>query len=1155
MFKLFRISEIAWPCWLGAAWLIVSASVGWGGERVTINRIVTGPHDDEGLRDRYAVPYQPITYGQRIKAPLPGLAYSYKLRDWDSDGLVDIIANVRRGYGVVVYRNVGTKAEPLFTSLHDDDNQILMREPSLGRYFDLADFNGDGKLELIGYDGQNDIKKNGRQSVGLAVYYNQGDTLHPKWQKHYVEDPEGGLIRSVADVWNAPRVVATDWDGDGRLDLIIGYEHLDQILPRIERNQGANRLAGFRDPSRYNPDIGRVGWLRNVTPPNGPVTFERQRRLQADGVPIVSYHHPEPCVFDIDEDGDLDLFLGAKDARIRVFLNTGSQERPALSELGLLSDTTGTPIRTALAVRFEPADLNGDGHAELIGCAYFGNQDRYLVFQHDGGEPLKGWNNVGALSMQADLETPVYGMGNSTMDPVDWDDDGDTDLLLGAEPGVPTILINEGDDRQRRFAPARRLQFVDGAPVETFSIDTGVGSYWGPGEWYSDRLTPRAVDWDGDGTLDIVSGSMARRLYFFKGQRVAGELRFEQPRLFQRQGEAFDVPDRIQPGITDWDGDGKPDILISNHPGNLELHLGDGTLNLSDPIRFYHVDGSPVLIDDFWNRQKGNRSSFSVADWDGDGMRDLLVFMFHKGVYWFRNRGNRFEAGVALVEPLYSHNTGISVLDWDQDGKLDLLIGGDERRMIEPSQPGHLVVYSGATLSATEPRIATPSNKAVLHQKIRIPAPLLARDERGAFGGDLRVGDLDGDGRCDFLVYRCQDGAPSGAHQGGMKPSFLGAYDMDAKVLWQVGEGGNQPSRPMSVAVGDITGDAAAEVICFWHRPDPAKASDWTSLSDVVVQIRAGRTGDVLREAAPDSITRRRLQNPQGANWVHQRLLIANLRGTDQPQDIVVKLGDTIVALNDQLETLWTYQSPWAQYGECPAYIPAVGDLDGDGRDEVNGGFFVLDDNGKPLWENAISKHMDSVAIAAWDEGNLRAIGSGFGHVLSGAGEVILRLGEALVPHGQEVRVADFIKGSPGPEMIIRHQGHNPDVLIVRDALNPKWETIQLNPSPNNVGMTTVFWNGLKEPALLFNGGWLWELETASGAALPGLPPPNGMQRHRMGFHHAIAADLIGDDSEELVVWDPTAADIFIYASSSGLTSLYDGYKPSPRQYNPRLMD
>jgi len=444
---------------------------------------------------------------------------------------------------------------------------------------------------------------------------------------------------------------------------------------------------------------------------------------------------------------------------------------------------------------------------------------------------------------------------------------------------------------------------------------------------------------------------------------------------------------------------------------------------------------------------------------------------------------------------------------------------------------------------------------ARLIRKIEIPSELLTAKQGVVFGGDLRIGDLDGEERCDFLVYRCEAGAPSGPHRGGMKPSFLGAFDFEGNVLWREGEGGNQPSRPMSVAVHDILGDPAAEVVCFWRRSDPELASDWTSLSDVVVQIRDGRSGKVLREAAPDSITSRRMKNAHGANWVHQRLLIANLRGTETPRDLVIKLGDTVVALNDNLETLWTYQTPWTQYGKCPAYIPAVGDLDDDGRDEVNGGYFVLDDTGAPLWEDALGEHMDSVAIAEWDGDHVRAICSGFGHVMTAAGEVVLDLGESLVPHGQEARVADFLGASPGPEMVLRTRGHRPEILLIRDPANPKWDEVTLNTSPNNVGMTTVYWNGPNRAALLFNGGWLWDLESQVGRPLPELPEPGGLERHRMGYYHAIAADLIGDAREELVVWDPTSSAVYLHGSTGSQDAEYSGYRPGPRQYNPRLMD
>ena len=70
-----------------------------------------------------------------------------------------------------------------------------------------------------------------------------------------------------------------------------------------------------------------------------------------------------------------------------------------------------------------------------------------------------------------------------------------------------------------------------------------------------------------------------------------------------------------------------------------------------------------------------------------------------------------------------------------------------------------------------------------------------------------------------------------------------------------------------------------------------------------------------------------------------------------------------------------------AEYGQCPSYIPAVGDLDGDGRDELVGGYFVLRPDGTPIWEKMLGRNMDSVAVAPWDAGRPRAICSGVGGV------------------------------------------------------------------------------------------------------------------------------------------------------------------------------
>ena len=265
--------------------------------------------------------------------------------------------------------------------------------------------------------------------------------------------------------------------------------------------------------------------------------------------------------------------------------------------------------------------------------------------------------------------------------------------------------------------------------------------------------------------------------------------------------------------------------------------------------------------------------------------------------------------------------------------------------------------------------------RPILHKRVEVPPPLLSATEADgrqfAFGGDVRIGDLQGEGRANFLVYRSVDDAHDG---GGMKPSFLGAFTIDGEVLWAAGEGGEQPCRPGPVAIYDIDGDGSAEVVCVFH--DPTVGAPPTSMADVVLQIRDGKTGQVKRQAAPPELT---ACSGRGPNWAHQRILVANFRGNPTPRDFVIKLGSRIIAFDENLAALWTYDIRWNEYGKCSAYIPSVGDINSDGRDEVNGGYFLLAHDGTPLWEKQLADHMDSVAITQWDDGHARAVCSGFG--------------------------------------------------------------------------------------------------------------------------------------------------------------------------------
>jgi len=659
-----------------------------------VPELISGEHYDEGPEDRYSYPYEPVTYNQEVIAPLPGLYYCFKMVDWDHDGLIDILGLARRGGGLRFIKNVGTKAQPLYRSLHE--NKKLMESGPFNRWFNIMDYNDDGMWDIVGWyvDPHKEV-----DIISLNIYVNTNTPEDPVFDTLRATYPDGSMINYGG------RIEIADWDDDGREDIILGRSNMGKILKKdMDTDKDHYRRApdygGFRDTSEYNPYVGELFFLKNVDESeNGPV-YTRPEAIPVDGERFQTYVGLYPSVYDLDRDGLKDIVLGTQKPGLKFLKNVGSKGNPKLTNAGKLVDVNEEAIFSSFALRFEHADMNGDGIDDFVTGGYFGNQDRFLLYtQQNNSTGIGGWKFDGYLSIKAAPDTPIYGAGNSSVDPVDWDGDGDKDLLLGSEPCMPTIVINSGDDRNRVYEPAKRLKFVDGNFLETYSVVEGDGSHWGPLEWYSDRLAPRARDWDKDGTLDIITGSMGKRVYFFKGEKVEGELRFHKPVNFEYQGEDFVVPDRQFPEVTDYNGDGWMDLIVNNPEPAMCLFYGDGTTKLKDPVKFRHPDGSLVQPQDHWNRTQGNRMGMTIADWDLDGRKDLVVYRFHEGIFFYKGvNDSTFEKGKRLVT-LFSHMAGCSVVDWDHNDIPDLLIGGDERRMIEVSRPAQVVVFYGEDTS------------------------------------------------------------------------------------------------------------------------------------------------------------------------------------------------------------------------------------------------------------------------------------------------------------------------------------------------------------------------------------------------------------------------------------------------------------------------
>ncbi|MBE9146206.1 calcium-binding protein [Planktothrix mougeotii] len=201
--------------------------------------------------------------------------------------------------------------------------------------------------------------------------------------------------------------------------------------------------------------------------------------------------YSKPTFADIDNDNDLDAFVGADNGNIYYFQNTGTASSPSFAA-AQTNPFNLTDVGFYSAPTF--ADIDNDNDLDAFVGEYFGNT---YYFQNTG--------TASSPSFAAAQTNPfnLTGVGNTSAPTfADIDNDNDLDAFVGASNGNTHYFQNTGTASSPSFAAAQ---------TNPFNL-TDVG----------DSSTPTFADIDNDNDLDAFVGEYFGNTYYFQNGPTNG---------------------------------------------------------------------------------------------------------------------------------------------------------------------------------------------------------------------------------------------------------------------------------------------------------------------------------------------------------------------------------------------------------------------------------------------------------------------------------------------------------------------------------------------------------------------------------------------------------------------------------------------------------
>jgi len=670
------------------------------------------------------------------------------IRDIDGDGKPEIVSSNWGSNTISILRNTSTAGSIVSGSF---DTKVDFTTGENPRCIAIEDIDGDGKPDLA-------VTNEGSNTVSVFRNTSTFGSINAGSLGNKVDFITGSIPHYVA---------IGDIDGDGKPDLAI-------------TNGGSNTVSVFNNTSTS----GSIG--------TGSLSTKVDFTTGGDPRGI--------AISDIDGDGRPDLAIANRASLVSIFRNTISSGSISATSFTTKVDFTAGTSPHGIAI----GDTDGDGKPDIVVANETSNSISVLRNTLPATAPvLPTITSFTPTSGPIGTTVTITGTNFSTTP-------ANNIVWFGAVKATVTaatattlsVTVPAGATYQPITVTVNGLTVYSSKPFNvTFSSSRVIdANSFAPNIAFSVGNSPTNVaigDLDQDGKPDIVVNSSSSEISVLRNTSSLGTIgsgSFASKVNFSTGLNPFYV------AIGDLDGDGKPDMAVSN-AGSNSVSVLRNTSSLGSI-----TSGSFATKVDFALGLSPH--CIAIGDIDGDGKLDLIVQDNNSNlVSVLRNTSSIGSITIGSFAAKVDFATGASpenllVGDVDGDGKLDIM-----------------VTNSGSTTVSVFRNTSTLGSIGLSSFAPKVDF------ETGTGPYFLSFGDLDGDGKPDLAVVNTNSLSIL------RNTSTLGTISSSSfasKVDFVVG------TNPRYIAIGDIDGDGKPDIAVGNQGNDNVSVLKNTSASGTI---------------------------------------------------------------------------------------------------------------------------------------------------------------------------------------------------------------------------------------------------------------------------------------------------------------------------------